>query len=793
MAAEPPCLVVDESSCLVVKGFQNGIGPGYRDASASSTWTQINSRTVQREAGAGAGAKYFRCLFLCAHLRRKLGKEEYPVEDKQAYKFSSVVDSHASSATESPGEQATCIEREHYPIFDPEDPRHITWEYGPPQHACDSHASSSESQKPTHRIQDLPMRSLHKARSGIIALGAGIFRRSARQGADQSEGASPPPAQDGHKQGHAFARTTLSGASTQEDLSFGYELSRVAMPPDIVAWKAHSHDKRLDSLVNLPSVHALNAVAGPNDQQNCHEPAVIDNHRENHNKSAVPGPSQVNVSDCRYPEGPKRIVEIEQVSEDTRNTSDACLAQSASSILQENIHCFGEIIDEHQEFYEAGEEKAVPKASRRVLMDSEDLERGVETEQGIKYERDITNCSAGSLTGSFTLPDPEALSTLSSNTSRGQIRCKRRVRVALTEAFAKPEGLLPMPRDSFELYMPPPERSRSCSAEVEFAFPGVYQALVDQWVEDSGGNSHIRDFEDEVADAETETMRADQTSPAVQVASSHDLSQEYECHAHSQMTGTFDRQQACDSASSSTPGENRSSMNESTALRNPQGSPVRIGGHCSISEPIETSTTPTPSSQRHHSFGLHISLRNTTDNESQANEPDPQTHATDDGYSLPSLELGNTLGSLYDESDVSTSYTRGSTISADITAPTSVSSSAWSPLDSPIDEEVYFSGFFGNEYYMADGKTSSHHPDRGDLPVKASSRAMGDGSIYSGFGLDRASSYRTRERNEAMTDGTIRQARSAIYPAMRARVQSNESESAEDSTLEHQSQLGHLH
>lgn len=89
---------------------------------------------------------------------------------------------------------------------------------------------------------------------------------------------------------------------------------------------------------------------------------------------------------------------------------------------------------------------------------------------------------------------------------------------------------------------------------------------------------------------------------------------------------------------------------------------------------------------------------------------------------------------------------------------------------------------------MGDGKASGHHPDRGDLPVKAARRALGDGGIYSGFGLDRAPSYRAREMAEMRPQGTIQQAQSARRTVM----QSEESESA-DSTLGHQAHPGHLH
>ena len=118
-----------------------------------------------------------------------------------------------------------------------------------------------------------------------------------------------------------------------------------------------------------------------------------------------------------------------------------------------------------------------------------------------------------------------------------------------------------------------------------------------------------------------------------------------------------------------------------------------------------------------------------------------------------------------------------------------MSDSVFSPLDSPIDEEVFFSGFLRDEYYMADGKTSSYYPDRGDLPVKAARRVIGDGSIYSGPGLSRAASCRTHEMAEMMPAGTVRPSQAAV----RALVRSEEIEPADESTEEQQAQPRNLH
>ncbi|KAJ5599535.1 hypothetical protein N7450_000602 [Penicillium hetheringtonii] len=103
--------------------------------------------------------------------------------------------------------------------------------------------------------------------------------------------------------------------------------------------------------------------------------------------------------------------------------------------------------------------------------------------------------------------------------------------------------------------------------------------------------------------------------------------------------------------------------------------------------------------------------------------------------------------SLYDGSEYS-NYTYQSSSPANVTSPMSLSNEIWSPLDSPIDEEIMFPPFSRNEYYMADGKTSGFYPSPDEQPIKSERRFFGDGRIYSGRGLDRTYSDRLREVTE---------------------------------------------
>lgn len=109
------------------------------------------------------------------------------------------------------------------------------------------------------------------------------------------------------------------------------------------------------------------------------------------------------------------------------------------------------------------------------------------------------------------------------------------------------------------------------------------------------------------------------------------------------------------------------------------------------------------------------------------------------------------------DSDFSTSYNQDNSAinSATYTSPTSISSAPWSPLDSPIDEEVLFRATHRDEYWIADGKNSSYYPDRGDLPVKGE-HTSGDERICYASGSGRGSSSRLRQQTRANLSNIMR-------------------------------------
>ncbi|KAJ6031333.1 hypothetical protein N7540_002065 [Penicillium herquei] len=105
----------------------------------------------------------------------------------------------------------------------------------------DSQTSSSDSQKQPNWVQDFPRRSLHKARSGLLAIREGLRRRSL---ASTSQDDSIL-----HSRGQ-------SSVSTQEDLDFGIALYRTNRP-----WPLLADESSLDAMMRAASLHPLVSIA----------------------------------------------------------------------------------------------------------------------------------------------------------------------------------------------------------------------------------------------------------------------------------------------------------------------------------------------------------------------------------------------------------------------------------------------------------------------------------------------------------------------------------------------------
>ncbi|KAF4167476.1 hypothetical protein CNMCM6936_004931 [Aspergillus lentulus] len=141
---------------------------------------------------------------------------------------------------------ASCEELAHYPVFNPRDPRHnpaasaslwLQSDY------CRSQASRT--QNSVSWMQDLPRRSLRKARSGLLALRSGMQRRPLPGGhARRSDIPSIWSSRDSTEGSSDHFPSSVSDASTEDDHEFGTGLYRTARnhSSSSKALKDHSHN-----------------------------------------------------------------------------------------------------------------------------------------------------------------------------------------------------------------------------------------------------------------------------------------------------------------------------------------------------------------------------------------------------------------------------------------------------------------------------------------------------------------------------------------------------------------------
>lgn len=164
-----------------------------------------------------------------------------------------------------------------------------------------------------------------------------------------------------------------------------------------------------------------------------------------------------------------------------------------------------------------------------------------------------------------------------------------------------------------------------------------------------------------------------------------------------------------------------------------------------------------------------------------ATQPYELPTPTDSRDSSSPSGWNGTIESLYDGSEYSTNTTFQSSSPVNGTSSTFYSNDIWSPLESPIDEELLFSPFPRNEFYTADGKTSGFYPSPDNQPVKSEGRFCGDGSLHSGWGLDRTHSERLREITESIP--TMRPSRSTRVDSQILQVGREDSGSTDESPV----------
>ncbi|KAJ5787706.1 hypothetical protein N7457_002696 [Penicillium paradoxum] len=143
--------------------------------------------------------------------------------------FRSQTRTRVSCIPETVQEEPTCREKIHYPIFNPQDPRHNPEIAHLPQRPPESSSSSSRSPTPISWMQTISRRSFHRARSGLLALRAEFNHRFSEEETPHQSFVNPVALRREREQ-HDKVSVAFT-ASTQEDPSFGTEIFRTSAVP----------------------------------------------------------------------------------------------------------------------------------------------------------------------------------------------------------------------------------------------------------------------------------------------------------------------------------------------------------------------------------------------------------------------------------------------------------------------------------------------------------------------------------------------------------------------------------
>ncbi|OKO95546.1 hypothetical protein PENSUB_11058 [Penicillium subrubescens] len=647
--------------------------------------------------------------------------------------------------------------------------------------------SSSDFPGQTDGTPTFPRRTLHKARSGLLALRAGLFGRPPPQGNDpfENETKSLPKQGHTHRRTHGFSDIS---SSTQEDLNFGTDLYR----------NGRAQPRTLDDLdgnvvKQVPSFHPLkNTVSAPQPRTSscvlvddsepafdqtvstpADQPFAYESYQDNIVTSHIPDEetfAEPNPSIIEDIQKDRADYLTPSVASEDRHTPGSLSANSTDedNLGGTSLQCYKQNVDSEQ---------------KRDLMKNwldheqcaceqiEELRQLSETRNVPSLEMQLKRNDSSE---SLALPDYSTPSLAGSKTpeQRGSLVIRTKAPVTQERVLLGDDSLEPQACES------PVSESRKCSANVKIAFPGLYHELLEQWVRE---NELSPTLDPEFPRLESETTLSTVHLPSIASTTSSHLNPNSQPHHPTELPWSLDTHLNTGLA------HILNNFHKGNALVSftPLACPRVVTAHCvqdSITFPCNmddytrqarqaqantenTGTREVQSDRRRHSFGIHVSERNESASRSsstQVSRPEilrrsseDQQRPVNDPPFPPHPGLWGAADSQCD-SDLSTSYNQDNSAinSANYTSPTSISSAPWSPLDSPIDEEALFRATHRDEYWMADGKNSSYYPDRGDLPVKGE-HVAGDGRIFYASGSGRGSSSRVRQLTRADFSNTM--------------------------------------
>ncbi|KOS42039.1 hypothetical protein ACN38_g7083 [Penicillium nordicum] len=536
---------------------------------------------------------------------------------RHLFSLSSVFRSRPSkrpSITDPVQEEPTCQERIHYPVFNPLDPRHnpeiSTSSWRPNQ----QRSLTSESRTPKEWVQSVSKRTLHKARSGLLALRSGFSHRSSEE--DNPEKCFVGPVALRQERQRQAISSEAYTSDTQEDVNFGAELSRMHLPPS-----SPSSSTEVGSLIRIRSLGS-----------------IPDSFATFHGAASSP---------LFYP--PSRAVSNSGVNSRCTLATDHNLAFQfgGTGDLEANT-------DSEDHFAHT-----MPSTENHLTQQTWGV--AISTDGEIKMS-------------SHDLPDPGSICEEQEQQATNLHQQNIRHASSDTEISDYQPSLAPI--------------SRQSSAEVRFAFPGIYQETLHQW-----GRQH------------------DSPSP-------------------SQHTPNPSAESPNTSRHSSSLGQHRPNLSEnSPRLHEQEQAPCNSPNplKCIVLQDDTYNNLP-PYNEIDESF-IPLVPSQTPINRSEEMQPlsylNPLNFISNRNFGerWPSTSERATTqrSSVEDDSSRSTpaDTTSRDLTSTEMTSMESMTNDTWSPW-SPVESELLFPSPVedGNGYFLVDGKTSSQYPDSGNQPVK---------------------------------------------------------------------------
>lgn len=518
------------------------------------------------------------------------------------------------------------MESVHYPVFGKQNPRnssHIRQIF----RRSESRTSSSDPPRQNDGAPTFPRRSLHKARSGLLALRAGLFGRSSRQDGDlfESEAKSLPKHGHVHRSTHGFSDIS---SSTQEDINFGTDLY-----PNGRAQPRTLNDTDVNAIKQVPSVHSLkNTISAPQPRtSSCSlvhdsQPAFDQTVSTPADQPFAYESNQEKIVMSHLPTDEEKWAEQDlSIVEDIQKNRADCLTPSVAS---EDQHKAGPLSPDSAEDEELGGTSLLCYNQDVVLEKNGDFlknwlnheESASKKIEGLRRLSETRNAPSLEMKHkdndskeSLELPDYSTPSIVGSETLR-----RRGSMVIRPEALVIQERVLDDDSLECQASESPVSESRKCSANVKIAFPGLYHELLEQWVRENEMSSTLYPG---FPGLESESTSSTTHLPSLPSTTSPHHNPDIQPHHHTELPWSLDTHLNSRLANIFNGFQKENALIPFTSLAHPRIVTVHCVQDsaifpCTMDDYTGNANAPTTRSRegqsdgRRHSFGIHISERN---------------------------------------------------------------------------------------------------------------------------------------------------------------------------------------